>query len=70
MIASNVLRWDCVCDACDREGRYHTIGQGKDSPPQKPPKWPQKSPMGPLWLFVIAVLVLGLLFVKYLGLWP
>lgn len=44
----NVLRWGCICDACDREGRYHTVGDYRgDSygfgPDREPPKKQQKS---------------------------
>lgn len=53
----NVLRWDCVCDACDRAGRYHTIGQGKDSPPMR---------QGPNWLLMLIVVVAAVMVALWL----
>lgn len=47
-----VLLWDCVCDACDREGRYHTVGRGKDSPPERRgPNW---------WLLLVKLAIIAI----------
>lgn len=44
-----VLRWDCVCDACDPHGRYHAIPQGRGDATPTPPRWPK-------WLLFLALL--------------
>ena len=48
MLGGDVLLWDCVCDACDRQGRYHRLPQGL--------RGPVKKPSGPRarWLLLLA----------------
>lgn len=54
----NVLRWGCVCDACDREGRYHRIAdQGRAPAPRRP---------GPQWVLMVIALTLGVLVALYM----
>jgi hypothetical protein len=53
-IVENVLRWDCICDACDREGRYHSVGRGPTPPREKPPGWG--------WIIIAVIVALATVF--------